>query len=81
MKCFIDIKECKMGWGKVRARPATDAEKLILLHAEMIRDKELGDLQTAELVEALFVKYQENPDKYTKKLLIMHMGSEFFERT
>lgn len=70
-----------MGWGKENCRPATDAEKLILVQAVMKRDKELGDSQVAELVEALFVKYQENPDDYTKKLLIMHMGYEFFERT
>lgn len=74
----------KMGWSNnpaTRARPATDAEKLAILQEKFSHEQEVMQRQINELVEALFVKYQENPDSETKKLLIIHLGSEFFKRT
>ena len=70
-----------MGWGKNPGRPLTDAEKLVILQEDLERYKEMTTRQIVELVEALFVKHQENPDKHSEKLLVMHLGSIFFERT
>jgi len=70
-----------MGWGKNPGRPLTDVEKLVILQEDLERYKEMATQQITELVEALFVKYQENPDKHSEKLLIMHLRSTFFERT
>lgn len=68
-----------MGWGKKTARPATDAEKLATYRTLAQNDIDLLNTQVSELVEALLVKYLENPDRATRKLLIMHLGAEFFE--
>ena len=67
----------RQNWG----RPATDAEKLIELKVAIKRDKELLYSQINELVEALFHKYRKSPDVQSRKLLIAHMGMEFFKRT
>jgi hypothetical protein len=41
-------------------------------------DNQLLQSQVDNLVKRLMIKYLENPDKETRKLLISHLGSYFF---
>lgn len=68
-----------MGWGK-QWRKTTQSEKGQITMAIDKIDQELARKQIAELTDALFVKYVENPDNATKRLLIRYMGGDFFSR-
>ena len=60
--------------------PLSDADKVIFLQDTLQREHNIYVEHVSELVEALYRHYEAHPDKETEKLLIMHLGSEFFER-
>lgn len=61
-------------------RPATNKEKLETYKWLTEARIDLFNNHVEELVEQLYIKWLENPDSQTQKLLIMHLGSEFFNR-
>ena len=61
--------------------PADHTQRLMLAKEELKRLQALYNEHVTELVEQLFVKYQQKPDAETQRLLVIHMGSKFFERT
>jgi cob(I)alamin adenosyltransferase len=69
------------GYGK-RIGPAirTPEGRVMELERELERHNKLYAEHINELVDCLFEKYIERPDKQSEKLLIMHMGGEFFRR-
>ena len=69
------------GYGKhigpaIKTPEGTIAE----LRSELARHNKLYADHIAELVDCLFEKYIEHPDKASEKLLIMHMGGKFFSK-
>jgi hypothetical protein len=60
--------------------PPTDGIRLAALRVKVKRNNEIYVRHVAELTEALFAKYLESPDRATRRLLISHMGSAFFDR-
>jgi hypothetical protein len=69
------------GFGK-RIGPAikTPEGRIAELERELARHKAIYAEHVDELVNCLFNRYMSAPDKETEKLLIMHMGGEFFRR-
>jgi hypothetical protein len=69
------------GYGKhIGPAVKTPEGRVIELERELSRHKALYAEHVGELVERLFGHYLAGPDKETEKLLIMHMGGEFFRR-
>jgi hypothetical protein len=69
------------GFGK-RYGPAvaTPEGTIADLKERIARHNALYAEHIGELVDCLFEKYMAHPDKQSEKLLIMHLGSEFFTR-